>query len=249
MKDLTIVTCNHYTPYLVENLVKSIKKTFNSKPNILIVNTGDRWVKYNGNQKETLPIAPNDMIEGCRHIYYGHTTHGDAVNKILEGPWVDTRYILLVDSDVLFLQDISKPFEKFKESGATLMGDVMGDRGGKSLHPRVAPWFCFMDLRIIREKKIRFYDHYRSKVLKSDKIYDIGSTMYEEVLANGLTIVDAKMEGKYFKHYEGMSWRIQKYNPHNGDADIDIGGTHDNKALYEYGLDVRTQYENDVKNL
>ena len=165
------------------------------------------------------------------------------------GTVIDTRYILLVDSDVLFLRDITKPFEKFKESGCVLMGEVTGDRGGKRIHSRVNPWFCFMDLKTLREYKIRFYDHFRSKVLKSDKIYDVGSTMYEEILANGLTIADVKMENKYFKHYEGMSWRVQKYNPTKPDTDIDIGGTHNNKALYDYGLKVKEQYERDVANL
>jgi hypothetical protein len=249
MEDLTIVTCNHYTPDLISNLVKSIKKTCVKVPQILIVDTGDRWVEYQNNKKNKLQVANSDMLIGCRYTYLGETTHGEAVNTIMYGTVIDTRYILLVDSDVLFLQDISKPFERFKESGSVLMGEVTGDRGGKTIHNRVNPWFCFMDLKILREHRIRFYDHFRSKVRKSDKIYDIGSTMYEEILENGLTIADVKMEGKYFKHYEGMSWRVQKYNPDNGDTDIDIGGTHNNMALYQYGLDIKETYKQDVANL
>jgi hypothetical protein len=179
--------------------------------------------------------------------YMPHTSHGDAVNEAFK--LVKTRYMLLVDSDVLFLNDFYRPFEKFKEGKFTLMGEVVGDRGGKSLYPRVNPWFCFLDLDTLKEYGIKFYDHYRTKVLKSDKIYDIGSTMFEDVINANLSIADVKMEGKYFKHYEGMSWRVQKYNPDNGDTDIDVGGTHANKALYEYGVRVKQQYEEDVKHL
>jgi hypothetical protein len=233
MDDLTLVSCNHDTPDLIINLKKSIENTLVNIPQILVIDTG---------------LYPSKDYNGKLKTYHMHcTSHGVAVNRSFD--LVKTRYMLLVDSDVLFLKDIKHPFEKFKECGAALMGEVVGDRGGKSLYPRVNPWFCFMDLRQLTEHNILFYDHYRTKVLKSEKIYDIGSTMFEDVVNAGLTVADVKMEGKYFKHYEGMSWRVQKYNPVNGDTDIDVGGTHDNLGLYEYGLKVSEQYRKDVEHI
>jgi len=229
MDNLTIVSCNHDTPDLVINLKKSIKNTCKDIPKILIFDTGKWPILQSGN------------------VWMPNTSHGEAVNEAFN--LVKTRYILLVDSDILFLKDIRGPFEKFKDGGFALMGEVVGDRGGKSLYPRVNPWFCFMDLDQLKNNNIQFYDHHRTKVLKSEKIYDIGSTMFEDVIKAGLTVADVKLEGKYFKHYEGMSWRVQKYNPDNGDTDVDIGGTHDNKALYEYGLKVWEQYKRDTENL
>ena len=226
MEDLTIVSCNYSTPELIKNLKISLTKVGN-KCKLLIIDTG------------------NLFTDGDIHLPM--TSHGNAVNKAFD--IVDTRYMLLVDSDVLFLKDFSPPFEKFKENGFTLMGEVVGDRGGKSLYPRVNPWFCFIDLGQLKEHNIQFYDHHRTKVVKSNRKYDIGSTMFEDVITAGLTVGNVKMEGKYFKHYEGMSWRVQKYNPYNVDTDIDIGGTHANKALYEYGLKVMEQYRKDVENL
>jgi hypothetical protein len=73
--------------------------------------------------------------------------------------------------------------------------------------------------------------------------------MFEDVIKADLTVANAKMENKYFKHYEGMSWRVQKYNPNNGDTDIDIGGTHDSVQLYKLGLQVRERYNKDVADL
>jgi hypothetical protein len=184
---------------------------------------------------------------GIQNIKMLNTSHGNAVNAAFD--LVKTRYMLLVDSDVLFLKDIKQPYEKFKEGGFVLMGEVVGDRGGKSLYPRVNPWFCFIDLEQLKEHNINFYDHHRTKEMKSERIYDIGSTMFEDVINAELTVANAKMENKYFKHYEGMSWRVQKYNPDNGDTDIDIGGTHDNIQLYKLGLYIREQYNKDVANL
>jgi glycosyltransferase involved in cell wall biosynthesis len=235
MEDLTIISCNYNTPNLIDNLIKSIKKTCINVPKILIMENS-----YN----DTLSQIKNKDFD---IDYNFNSSHGESVNKAFT--LIKTRYILLVDSDVLFLKDIKILFEKFKESNAVLMGEIVGDRGGKSIYPRVNPWFCFMDLQTLNNYNIKFYDHYRTKQIKSEKIYDIGSTMYEDVLKNDLIIANAKMENVYFKHYEGMSWRVQKYDPTQPDTDIDIGGTHPNKALYEYGLKVQQQYEIDTVNL
>jgi len=199
-----------------------------------------------------VPTDSKDMVVGIPYHTCENTSHGNAVNKAFE--MIQTRYVLLVDSDVLFLKDFNKPFNKFKEGGFALMGEVVGDRGGKSLYPRVNPWFCFIDLEQLKKHNIKFYDGERTERSKRNstnpsRVYDIGSTMFEDIINAGLTIADVKMENKYFKHYEGMSWRVQKYNPDNGDTDIDIGGTHDNKALYEYGLKVQEQYRKDVESL
>ncbi len=232
--DLTIVTCNYDTPDLITNLMVSLANTCDDIPYMLVISTG----KY--------PLL-NPMKPLWHNHNIPHTSHGDAVNEAFS--LVKTRYMLLVDSDVLFLKDFYEPYEKFKEGRFALMGEVVGDRGGKLIYPRVNPWFCFIDLEQLKEHNIKFYDHYRTKEIKSEKIYDIGSTMFEDVINAGLTIGNANMENKYFKHYEGMSWRVQKYNPNDVDTDIDIGGTHNNKALYDYGLKVREQYERDVVKL
>lgn len=229
MDDLTIVTCNCDTCDLITNLEKSIEKHCSVLPKIMVIDTG------------------KSSMMGNQNIKMLNTSHGNAVNAAFD--LVKTKYMLLVDSDVLFLEDLKKPYEKFKECGFALMGEVVGDRGGKSLYPRVNPWFCFIDLEQLKEHDINFYDHHRTKEIKSERIYDIGSTMFEDVIKAGLTVANAKMEGKYFKHYEGMSWRVQKYNPNNGDTDIDIGGNHDNIHLYQLGLRVREQYNKDVANL
>jgi hypothetical protein len=175
-------------------------------------------------------------------------SHGRAVNYALN--FIQNDYILLIDSDVIFYKDIDPIYQKFKESDYTLLGNVSGDRGGKSLYPRVDPWFCFINRRHLVENGIMFFDEGRTlKSRNEDRLYDVGSTMFEDVLNANLKIANFNAENKYFKHYEGMSWRVQKYNPDTGDTNIDIGGTHDNKSLYDYGLLIRNQYYKDLINL
>jgi glycosyltransferase involved in cell wall biosynthesis len=227
--ELTLLTCNYNTPELVKNLLKSTKH-FSGEFEEFIVDTGEHYTYQHSD------------------IHLPNFSHGEAVTEALD--WIKTDYVLLVDSDIIFYKDIFPIFEKFKKSEAALLGNVSGDRGGKRLHPRVDPWFCFINRKLLKGKGIKFFDGKRTKKSRGTEIvYDVGSTLFEDVMKNDLSVVNFNGEGNYFKHYEGMSWRIGKYDPTKGDTDIDFGGTHNNKALYEYGLQVAEQYKRDVKSL
>jgi glycosyltransferase involved in cell wall biosynthesis len=232
--DLTILVCNYNTPHLVSNLLKSIKKQCADLPNVVVMDTSEVWDE-SLNELE----IPNFKARGF--------SHGEAVN--LGFSKVKTRYVLLVDSDVIFLDDFKKPFERFKELSMTLMGKIVGDCGGKKLHPRIEPWYCFIDLFKLKQNKIQFFDKERSKKEGKEIVYDIGSTMYEDVVKANLLIGNVDLENRYFKHYGGMSWREQKYNPNDVDTDIDFGGTHPHKVLYDIAQQVKAVYLEETKIL
>ena len=233
--DITLLTCNYNTPELVINLLKSVKTTCKNLPNVVVMDTSS-------SNSEAL----NDL--GITNYLFRNGIHGEAVNLGLQK--IKTRYVLLVDSDVIFLKDFSPAFERFKSSNLTIMGKVVGDCAGKKLYPRVEPWYCFIDLFQLKSKKISFFDRDRSKKDKSkERIYDIGSTIFEDISNAGLLIGDVDLEGKYFKHYGGMSWREQKYDPSQSDTDIDFGGTHPNKNLYDFALYIKDQYKRETFNL
>ena len=236
--DLTITTCNYNTPDLIINLLKSLKLTSSNIPQVLIMDTSSEPDKEISNHFNKL-----------RYYKAGSLSHGLAVNKSFD--MIKTRYVLLVDSDILFLKDFSSLFEKFKTGEFSLMGKVVGDCGGKALYPRVEPWFCFMDLFKLKKHSIKFFDPVRTKKSRESGhiIYDIGSTMFEDILKFDLKIGDCDVENKYFKHYGGMSWRTQSYDPNNIDTDIDFGGTHPNTRLYEAGIIIRDQYNRDTEYL
>ena len=232
--DLTLVSCNFNTPNLILNLLKSLKLTSSEIPKVLIINTS------------TIEECELTLKENAIPYYNAKGySHGDAVNIAFEK--IKTRYILLVDSDVLFLKDFKPVFEKFKSSGLTLMGKVVGDCAGKFLYPRVEPWYCFMDLEQLKYHNITFFDTDKTKKSKNtDRVYDVGSTMFEDVTNKDLLIGDVDLENNYFKHYGGMSWRMQRYNPDDVDTDIDFGGTHPHKQLWDIGMRVKHQYDQDV---
>ena len=232
--NLTLLTCNYNTDQLILNLLRSVKKTCKELPNVVVMNTST-------NQTDVLEEykIPSFNARGF--------SHGEAVNLAFSK--IKTRYVLLVDSDVVFLEDFEKLFTRFKKLDIALMGKVVGDCGGKSLYSRIEPWFCFIDLAKLKQHKIKFFDRDRSKKEGKSRVYDIGSTMYEDVSNANLTVGDVSLEGKYFKHYGGMSWREQKYNPYNVDTDIDFGGTHPHKVLFDIAQKVKFEYLEETKHL
>ena len=238
MSSLSILTCNYNTPDITKNMLRSLDRTSTCiSDRVYVMDTSPISGKLSHH------LLTDVVIQNLPDY-----SHGKAVNYALN--FIESDHILLIDSDVIFYKDITPIYEKFKEGGYTLLGNVSGDRGGKSLYPRVDPWFCFINRRHLVENGILFFDEERTlKSKNKDRIYDVGSTMFEDVLNANLKIANFNAENKYFKHYEGMSWRVQKYNPHTGDTDIDIGGTHDNISLYEYGLMIQDQYNKDLINL
>lgn len=235
--DITLLTCNYNTPTETFNMLKSLRHTTNTMPEILVINTSS------SDESEKLFSEFNIPF---KNLFNG--THGEGVNCAFEQ--IHTKYVLLVDTDIIFLKDFYPVFEYFKNHEFTLMGKVVGDCGGKSLYPRVEPWFCLMDLQKLKSCNIKFFDPVRSKKIdKYSRIYDIGSSMFEDVLNNGLLIGDVDLNEKYFRHYGGMSWRVQKYNPSDVDTDIDFGGTHPHKSIYDSGILVKQKYDIETEYL
>lgn len=238
MSELTILTCNYNTPELILYLKKSIDKYSDLDAKFLVINTSTDDVSEN--------ILHNNKIE---FINFKNQTHGRGVNFGLQN--VETKYTLLVDSDIIVTGSLSGIYNKFIKNNLAIAGRVVGDEGGKRLYPRVDPSFCFINNEHLRNKNIIFFDENRTILSRQsgDIVYNIGSTMYEDVKNNNLLIGDIDLRNKKFIHYEGMSWRVQSFNPNQGDTDIDFGGTHPNAALKQIGEQVRRQYFHDVKHL
>jgi hypothetical protein len=182
-------------------------------------------------------------------------SHGQNVNIGLKN--CKTKYALLVDSDVIFLKHHNDIFNQFKEAKVAILGKIEGNRGGKKIYNRVNPWHCFIDVKTIRNKNIVFFNETKMKEsFKTEKIYDIGSTFFEDIRNAKLKIGDIDLLGKYYSHFEGMSWYKNKYDAFKEDTGIDFGGTHNNPAYvsaYEqkYNLFKKIQsiYENiNIKN-
>lgn len=164
-----------------------------------------------------------DMLNkyGIKYINNPGGTHAETMNRALEEATAD--YVLLLDSDCFCLLNPKLiNTEICMKRNLQLYGDICGDRGGFHIHKRVHPWWCFVDMSIIRKFNIQFVDFERIKASNSESFiktellasprdprgyyYDAGSTMYEDIIKHGGVCADVG-DNKPYIHVEGSSWR------------------------------------------
>ncbi len=215
MNDLTIVSCFYNTPELLLPFFQSFFKHNKEKPNFLISDNSLDDQTQNLLEKYNIPYIRNKGL-----------THHESVDLLLSQ--VKTRYVLLVDSDILFKSSITKLYEKFKSSEAVLGGELQGSRGGFDLYDRIVPWFCFIDNKVIQEEHFKFFipakhdfhtewnEPNRIALRPGKKNYDVGAEFYEQVIKTGyfVYILKENQTSNYYTHFEGMTWRKEDKNLH-----------------------------------
>ena len=232
MDDLTVITCSYNTPDVTLTMLRSFC-AHHSYINPLIID--------NSTDDETEMLLSSSSIPYIRNKGGLHNRSVDILFKN-----VVTQYALLVDTDVIFLKNQQPIFTKFKQSSVAILGDICGDRGGKKIHNRVHPWYCWLDMEQIKKHHISFFNESK-QFSKSNKIYDVGCTFFEDVKEAGLHIGDIKLENNYFKHYEGMSWRTKRYGKEDGDIDHNAGAVHNNLSLYQLGRYNEELYRTEIQ--
>lgn len=232
--NITLISCSFNTPLVTQNMLKSFTE-FHPDWNILICENSTNDITKQLLTKSKIPFIEN-----------AGALHGPSVNLLLDR--CTTDYALLVDTDVIFLRNHTDIFNQFQQLSLTLMGDIVGDRAGKKLYPRVHPWHCFINVKKCKDNNIVFFDMERQKK-REERRYDIGSSFFEDIRSAKLSIADFKGQGTYYKHYEGMSWHINRHGSYDQDIDVDPKATHNNLGILHHGLRVLEQYVRETQYL
>lgn len=116
--DLCVLVCTYKRPYLIEGLLKS-------------------WMKTNCNTTNNIAIAensPEDDVSmyldsvGVSHARSAGRSHPDGLTYGMQH--ITQRYVLIVDSDVLFYGSVADDILGFISSGCTIGGEYCYTRGG-----------------------------------------------------------------------------------------------------------------------
>jgi hypothetical protein len=232
MNDITLAACSFNTPDVTVTMLKSFFK-YHNQTCVLICD--------NSTNDDTSKLLEEHNV---RFIKNRNGLHAPSVDILLDK--CQTKYMLLVDTDIIFLKNHDDIFNQFKNFDLTLMGEICGDRGGKRLHNRVHPWHCFINAEHIKNNNIKFYDYDRLIKRDSSPIYDVGASFFEDIKTKKLKIADVKLENNFYKHYEGMSWRTLRFGSTDGNIDIDKHATHSNLEMYKYGKYVEDSYKPEI---
>ena len=207
----TLGTCSFNTPEVTYNMVRSFYRSHRKEDHPLVITE-------NSTNDETSKLLDSKGIEYFRNKGMRHSKGVDVLLKNCT-----TKYMLLVDTDVIFLGRVSNLFNRFKESGAAICGVRRGNSSGLNLKDRILPWFCFIDVEAVNAKGIRFddslsrpddvclsrpgFDAYSKP--KNIKLYDVGAAFYEDIRNAGhdAYLIEEEEQDNYIIHFHGMSWR------------------------------------------
>ena len=146
--------------------------------------------------------------------------HAETINKAFTE--IATDYALLLDSDCFCTFNPLAFLPNIERHTVSLFGDIGGNRGGYKIRKRVHPWWCIVDMRLVKAAKIQFVDMERMQKTNSMSLirkellgrprdpagyyYDAGSTLMEDVLRAGGVVADVGESLPYI-HIEGASWK------------------------------------------
>lgn len=217
---INICIVHYNTPLLTECLIRSINKftpdsliyifdnsdkqpfTYRQDNIVYLDNTKGQYINFN----EWLEKYPNRFKspEGTRQ--HGSAKHAISIQKCIE--IINDNFILL-DSDVLLKRDISV----FVHDECVYVGQSL--QQPKSTICRVLPFILFLNVKMMNENGITFFDEKRMHGLYYSAIgdkYDTGASFFDD--ARKLPFLEVNIS-KYIMHYKGGSWEAthnQRYN-------------------------------------
>lgn len=200
-----VVMCHYKNAEMTTMSVKTLLKTNPWVKKVLLVDTSEEQ------------DAPVDLDKRVQIVPLKGAVHANGVQKALD--WAKSKlyagckkgkdkWVLLLDSDVLFDHDVSGIIKKAQDDGNVLVGHEHPKRNniyGMLVLPRIHPAFCLMNISWLLRNDIPFTDWKRIKPLNMaplsnkpgdwdvkkvhdeglDRLYDVGGTMYEDVLKKG----------------------------------------------------------------
>lgn len=121
-------------------------------------------------------------------------------------PSITTRYVCLVDSDIIFKDSVNYYLQNFS-SQIIAAGDLIrGDQLDAPVKPRLGAWFVLFDiLRCRQEGILTFRDN-------EDWSYDVASQFYENLWTRNLDVhIIPRLPGDIDKDPVGMQYRFHDH--------------------------------------
>ena len=216
-----VMTCHYKNPEMTTMCLRTLLAKNKWVKKVLIVDTSEEQ------------DAPNALHMGDDRIQVipaKGMVHSDGVEFGLK--WARSkvytgckkgkdRWVLLIDSDVLFDHDVRDILQDSMDNGYVLTGHLqnsMKNHVGMTVRPRIHPAFCLINLSFLTKNNIPFMNwekiqpegregwlgHTPQKFkwyeFRNETIYDVGGTMYEEVKNAGGTVNNLGQLWEYDKN-------------------------------------------------
>lgn len=207
MNDITLMSVNWNTRPCLELMLKSyVKHHYTDQPLRLAL-----WDNNSFDGSDVFLKENNIPFDA----YTDNIGHEQAINVMY--PLIKTRYVLLVDTDIIF-NDNCWVYIDFLKNGTIAAGDLIrGDNLGSAVKPRLGAWFILFDITNCRAHGINTFRD------TGDWSYDVGSHFYERLWMQNLGVhiiprlpghIDYDIEGMKYgthSHLGKMSWNLEKH--------------------------------------
>ena len=158
---------------------------------VWIVTIFDKWLeKY-----------PNRFRSNGKSNKWGSAKHCYSVEKCIQ---IINENFILLDSDILIKRDVSSLWDETK----MYVGEVINQP--KSSIKRILPYICFLNVKMMKEHNVHYFDQEYMHGLK----YTVDGDMYDT--GAGFYLAAKKYPSKQIKtdeyaiHYSGGSWAKEK---------------------------------------
>lgn len=209
----TILIVHYNTPEVTEATIRSIEKHVGDYCLHIFDNSDERpltyrteRIVYHDNTNGQL-IDFEKLMDGfpeklqdsvAHHGSVKHTYTIDYCFDILQDGFV------LLDSDVLLKKDVTELVDK----SIPYVGEVEHYHGSIA-HSRVLPMVCWLNVPLLRERGIRYFDEKRSWLIVPDVLYDTGASFYEDCINSGMEGGKIKYR-EYAEHLGGASYNKRR---------------------------------------
>lgn len=182
-QDITLLTVSFNNNILTGMMIKSLYKQLDDELyDIVIVDNGDK-IPVDDNMKCVFTVVDNfnhKIIPDYKQISKNHCS---AIDYALKN-YIQTKWCLLVDNDILYKPSIKDLFAKLDEHEFDCCGEVGFDDAPPN---RLFPYFCLLNVEKMNMENISYFDNNRcigpgSRIHPPDLWYkDTGCSFLEDI--------------------------------------------------------------------
>ena len=214
----TLIACSYNTPLITEAMLKTYCMHHEGRRRIIIVENSDpedttreMLAKYNIPYTDGHKILPSGSPpEGNEQSRSHHVGLDWAVRNC------ETPYCLIVDSDILFKQNLEQWFDFFanNEQIALLGPHIEKTKDSPQCLPRVHPCFMMLDVELFKKYDDLTFNNSHflglshklmAEKLEDNECYDVGSYLFLRIGEIGKQTLNIR-HNELYHHYEGASW-------------------------------------------
>lgn len=152
LNNLTILTTTFNENILTGMMLKSFAKQLGKLPTVVIIDNGNR-IPIDPRLKQAFNIIDNFNHKILPDENQPSRNHCIALDYTLN-KHIHTKWVLLVDNDILFKPSVKNFINTFDESA-----DCVGEIGWDVIKPeRLFPYFCLINMEKYKQDNIHYFD-------------------------------------------------------------------------------------------